>query len=617
MSAALERLHRAGEVDDLDRHFALLLARLDGGHSPLVALAAAEASRATGEGHVCTDLERLASLALDESGTGLAAEAWRETLWSSGVVGGPGDFTPLVLDAAGRLYLWRYHDHEQRIARALAARATATPEVDETLLADGLRRLFPDRAPESPDRQRLAAATAVLRRLAVISGGPGTGKTTTVTRLLALLVEQALATEDPRPPRIALAAPTGKAAARLQDAIRAAREKLSVSDAVRDAIPAEAATLHRLLGVIPGTSRFRHDAANPLPVDAVVVDEASMVDLALMARLVDALPPQARLVLLGDRDQLASVEAGAVLGELCAGAGACTEAFAARLRVIAGEALPSVPDDEAAPLADCVVLLEHSYRFGATSGIGRVARAVRAGDAEEALAVLTEAASDDAVLHVPAAAGAVPLLQAEALSALDPYLALAGTRPPADPATLIDAFARGRTLVAHREGAAGVAGANAAIENALLADGRVLPRGAWYPGRPVMVTRNDYGLRLFNGDTGITVATDQGLRVCFESDDAATPRAVSPGRLPEHATVWAMTVHKSQGSEFDTVVLALPETVTPVLSRELVYTALTRARERVVVLGRAEVLAGAVGARVARRSGLGEALADLVVRRTG
>ena len=606
--AALIALRQQGELDDLDLHFARLLGRLSADLSPRLLQAAAAVSRATGEGHVCIDLDQLIADSGADGNSASERAEWRDTLMASGVVGSPGDFRPLVLDAAGRLYLWRHHDHEQRLAQALAARAGVDVEIDESLLAAGLGRLFPEPPGDRPDRQKLAAAMAVLKALAVISGGPGTGKTTTVVRILALLAEQALARDPSLPPRIALAAPTGKAAARMQEAIAAAREGLPVDTAVRDALPTRATTLHRLLGVLPGASRFRHHAGNPLPVDAVVVDEASMVDLALMARLLDALPPSARLVLLGDRDQLASVEAGAVLGELCAGAGACSGAFATRLRNVAGDAPAVAEAGQLAPLADCVMLLEHSYRFGAESGIGRLARAVRAGDEDAALALLRDTDTADVTLLTPAAGTTMAALQRQALAVMTPYLACFATRPPATPQALIEAFGAARVLVAHREGSAGVRGANAAIEQALLADGRVLPRGAWYAGRPVMVTRNDYGLRLFNGDTGITLAGEGGLRVCFESGTDAPPRSVAPGRLPSHETVWAMTVHKAQGSEFDQVLLALPESPSPVLTRELLYTAVTRARQRVTVLGSAAVLADALASRVRRRSGLADAL---------
>ena len=620
--SVVQRLRAEGRADDLDLHFARLMTRMASTPSPWLALAAAGASHASAEGHVCTSLPLLlaeaARVGLDGHDDDVAA--LRGALERSGVVGAPGDFTPLVLDAAGRLYLWRYHDWQRRVARQLTARVTDAPDVDPALLREGLQRLFAGNAGvPGPDRQRIAAAVAVLKRLAVVSGGPGTGKTTTVARILALLTEQGLARASHQPPRIVLAAPTGKAAARLQEAIRIERAKLDVSDEVRALLPESASTLHRLLGAQPGAARFRHHAGNPLAVDALVVDEASMVDLALMAQLLDALPATARLVLLGDRDQLASVEAGAVLGELCTAAGRCSAGFAQRLHEIAGCA-PAVADaGRQAPLADCVVLLEHSFRFGARSGIGRLAHAVREGDADTALEVLRDPATGDArwlASDESAPAARAAMLCEAVLEGLAPWLAALvahdGAAGGDSVARLLADFGAFRLLCAHREGAAGVAGLNATVEAALLADGRVLPRGAWYHGRPLMVTRNDYGLRLYNGDTGITLAGDDGLRVWFESGAEGTPRGLSPGRLPAHETVWAMTVHKSQGSEFEQVLLALPERASPVLSRELVYTAITRARGRVTVLGSEAVLREALAARAARRSGLADELAAAV-----
>ena len=440
----------------------------------------------------------------------------------------------------------------------------------------------------------------MLRRLCVISGGPGTGKTTTVVRILALLLGQRADL------RIALAAPTGKAAARMEEAVRAAKARTPLADAVRERIPDEASTLHRLLGARPGRARFRHDAERPLPLDALVVDEASMIDLALMAKLVAALPPRARLVVLGDRDQLASVEAGAVLGDLCGDVPGFSDGFRRHVERITGDRLPA-GHASASPLADAVVLLTRSHRFAAGSAIGRLAAAVNRGDAATVQAVLGDARSEglgwrkgeSATAH---AAGAV--------AAYAPYLAQVQSG-----AALADAFAafrRFRVLCAHRRGPWGVETMNRLVEEELRRRMLVEAGTAWYLGRPVLVTQNDYALGLYNGDVGLAVPDpdeDGRLRVAFEVEGGGV-RLLMPSRLPAHEPVWAMTVHKSQGSEFDRVLLVLPDEDSPLMTRELVYTAITRARDGVEIAGDDTILLAAVERRLVRSSGLRDALWD-------
>lgn len=592
MIRILERLCADGHLTPLDLQFARFLARTAGDESPELLLGACLASRHTGAGHVCVDLRAVAGRPIvddaPDAPTAPALDRWTAALRDSPVVARPGHRRPLVLDAVGRLYLHRYWAYEDRLARQLHARAAAVvDDVDEERLRRDLAGLFPR---EGVDWQRIAAATAVLRRLCVVSGGPGTGKTTTVVRMLALLRAQ-------RPDaRIALAAPTGKAAARLQDAVRAAAGELAIGD-----LPSDAATVHRLLGSRPDGT-FRHDVRTPLPYDVVVVDEASMVDLALMTKLVDALPPSARLVLLGDRDQLASVEAGAVLGDVCGDAPGFSTAFAARLGAITGSSVPAGEGANDSPLRDVVVLLRESHRFGADSGIGRVAAAINRGDGTDALAELQQGGGDVAWRTI-----ASPLELETALGeAVDVELAevcalvVAGA-PPAD---VLAALARFRVLCAHRAGPAGVDALNRLVERRLASTGRLAPRSTWYAGRPIMITRNDYAQGLWNGDVGVTLPDDDGrLRVWFDGE-----RAVSPARLPAHETVWAMTVHKSQGSEFDRVVLVLPPRASRVTTRELLYTGLTRARRHVAVWGGEAAFTAAVAARLERASGLRDAL---------
>ncbi|MGA7800975.1 MAG: exodeoxyribonuclease V subunit alpha [Gammaproteobacteria bacterium] len=608
MSDSLDTLEQAGVLNSLDRHFARLLARLDGAMAPEACLGAALASRAVREGHVCLDLTAMAGtpIALDGRGvSGPALDTWIKALRTSSVVGRPGEFRPLVLDGVHRLYLYRYWDYEQRLVHQLRQRADYAPTVDRELLAAQLHRLFPREERSSPDWQRIAAAVALLRGLCVISGGPGTGKTTTVTRLLAMLVEQAGTAST----RIALAAPTGKAAMRLSEAVRAMKPNLDVPERVRVAIPESASTLHRLLGYRPNGSGFRHGVGNPLPVDALVVDEASMIDQAMMVRVAEALPPAARLILLGDKDQLASVEAGAVLGDICAGWRGFSPSFAGQIAAVTGigaEALPA--GDARVALEDTIVELRMSHRFSHGSGIGGLARSVNAGDGEASLRLLAQGL-DDLEWHDTRSLGQTQALLADRAHVLfGQYLAALGAG--AAPETVFAAFERVGILCALRSGPLGVAGVNRLVEEALHRAGLIDVRRPWYAGRPIMVARNDYGLRLFNGDIGLLLpgtGTDGEVQACFRDPNGGI-RRLSPSRLPAHQTCYALTVHKSQGSEFDEVLTVLPQEDTRVLGRELLYTAVTRARRKVVVAGPREVIAAAVARRTERRSGLRDSL---------
>jgi exodeoxyribonuclease V alpha subunit len=373
-------------------------------------------------------------------------------------------------------------------------------------------------------------------------------------------------------------------------------------------IPEEASTLHRLLGARPDSVYFRHQRDNPLPVDVLVVDEVSMVGLALMAKTVDALPPTARLILLGDKDQLASVEAGAVLGDLCFGGGRFAPEFQTRLAALTGESLPrgrTTPP----PLADAIVLLRHSYRFGAASGIGALARAVNSGKPVEAMAVLMNPPHDDIAwrtLHDPAE---LPTQLAEpVVTGFAPYLQ--AVQDGAGPVAVFERFNQFRVLSALRKGPFGVEALNRLCEAALRERGLIHPRHSGYLGQPVMIVRNDYNLRLFNGDIGITLPDPEEperMKVFFLGSDGAL-RGFAPARLPEHETVYAMTVHKSQGSEFDRVLVVTPNESSPVLSRELIYTALTRAKQQAVFYGTPAVFAAAVERRLRRSSGLRDRL---------
>ena len=591
------------EFSDMDLHFGRFVSRLVACDRPELAAAAALASRATGNGEVCVQLSEFAQRPLpDLNVTTPALDSWLGLLRECSAVGKPGDFRPLVLDEKGRLYLYRYWDYEQRLAEHLLARAADVEGIDEDLLRDGLRRYFPNAADVE---QKLAAAAAVLRRFCVISGGPGTGKTTTVVKILVLLAEQARGGQL----SIGLAAPTGKAAARVQDAMRAALARLDVDLFTSEAMPREALTVHRLLGARADSVYYRHDRDNPLPLDVLVVDEASMADLALAVKLLEALPGTARLILLGDKDQLASVEAGAVLGDVCRGAG-FSRGFAQRLASIAGVPVSKIrkSGNEASPLSDSIALLSRSYRFGPTSGIGNLARLVNEGRGADALALVKSGTHADIAWRTTAPGDLQSRLAAVVAEKLRGYVEAA--RANEAPEKIFALFNEFRLLCAHRGGRFGVTALNRTIEEALEQQNLVTTRDAWYAGRPVMITRNDYNLKLFNGDVGITLADRDGdgsLKVFFQTGGHGM-RGLTPGRLPQHETVYAMTIHKAQGSEFGDVLLVLPNELSPIMSRELVYTGVTRAKNRVDVWGTEAVFCEAVERRLVRASALEERL---------
>ncbi len=550
-------------------------------------------SLATSAGHVCAELDELAASA----DGGPAPGRLRELLLASHVVGtaqAPSN-KPLVVDADGRVYLHRYFDFEQRLARRLLA-ALGTAGEPPAAARAALRRLFAAEAPASrpPVGQQVAAGLALLGRFTVISGGPGTGKTTTVVKLLACLLAA-----DPAC-RIALAAPTGKAAARMLEALRLRAAQLPA--ALRDALPTEAFTVHRLLGVTGESGRFRHHAAQPLAIDALVVDEASMLDLALATRLFEAVPSGARIVLLGDKDQLAAVEAGAVFAELSAD----PRLSAARIDALAD--LCGLPRDAVAPpevatpgagLQDSVVWLRENFRFGSDSAIGRLATAINRGDADAAIEQLA-AAGDDTLRWIDA--GRRPALE-QIVDGYGGFLAAVQARPD-DPRAVSEAFAHFRVLCAVHRGPRGVDAVNALMARRMHRAARSSPAGDWYAGRPVMVLRNDYRLGLYNGDTGIALPGADGRLVVWFEDGRGGFRAIAPLRLPEHQSAFAITVHKAQGSEYDELALLLPVEAGRGVSRELLYTGLTRARRRATLVATAAGLRQAIETPTRRHSGL-------------
>jgi exodeoxyribonuclease V alpha subunit len=587
-------LREATGYREIDIAFADFLCRLAGKGAETLKPLVQELSRGTGEGHICLHLDEAVSLENVPSAVALLRE--------SGVVGSPGEFHPLILDEENRLYLYRYWEYERKLADGLLSLASERPGgLDFVRVKDGISRLFRNSTESGSDWQKIAAASALWSRLCVISGGPGTGKTTTVVKLLALLLEQG---QEERL-RIALAAPTGKAAARLRESIRRAKGLLQDATDVCDLIPDDVSTLHRLLGVLPGSSRFRHSGENPLPYDIVVIDEASMVALPLMAKLVQALPHNARLVLLGDRDQLASVEPGAVLGDISSTGRSprFSPGFRHYLAEVTGCSLEDAGTAGELPvLVDSLVVLRKNYRFDFGSAIGIVSRAINQGDQVAVLDALRDESKGELQRRDLPTAGTLPsALESAVLAGYRDYL---GSKDCA--AKALAAFDRLRVLCAVRGGSYGVLALNRAIEGLLAAHRLISPETDWYCGRPVMVTVNDYALRLFNGDVGIALPDPEqngSLAVFFPAEDGGV-RKISPLRLPAHETVFAMTVHKSQGSEFDRVLLVIPPADSLVLTREILYTGITRAKYSVEIWCGEDLLAAAVTRRIERRSGL-------------
>lgn len=582
----------------LGNELARTLARLHG-ELPLSVLQALQLlCAALNEGHVCLDLGTVAGSRIGDVSLP-KRDKWQAALASHPAIGMPGQFRPLTLDAAGRLYLTRYWLYEQQLAKRLLALAAAPPEVVDTeQLRQLLHALFAG-SQQQPDWQQAAAACAVLQRLSVISGGPGTGKTSTVVRLLAALQQMHQGRLV-----IRLAAPTGKAAARMSESIRAAKPGLKLADEIADSIPESASTMHRLLGSKPDSAAFRHHAGNPLALDVLVVDEASMIDLALMTKLTDALPPHARLILLGDKDQLDSVEAGAVFGQLCA-LRAYSAAFASQMAAATGIVLPV--SEAASPVGSAVMLLQHSYRFDANSGIGELARLANAGDGVAALMLCRSGNFGDIQLQDARLAQYKPALLQRIEQGFGAYWQAIRS---GDAAAAFAAFGHFRLLAAHRDGEGGVHWLNSAIEQRWAQRGWLNQRAPWYAGKPVMIAENDYGLGLFNGDIGLTLWQQGKLMVAFEGEGGVL-RWFNPARLPRHDTAYAMTVHKSQGSEFATVALVLPDDKTPLLTRNLIYTGITRAKQKAEIWGPANVLRQAIEDAPLRYSGLVDVLAGM------
>jgi exodeoxyribonuclease V alpha subunit len=613
----LGEFNSIGLLSPADVHVATRIAELVEETGESVRLAAALAVRAPRLGHVFVDLATIHETASVESEelVDLSVLAWPSlkewlgALAASGLVAAgeddPQPDRPLRL-LGTRLYLDRYWREERRVAADLLELSSGeAPDVEVELLAAGLRRLFTG---DSDLRQRVAAAAAVIRRFAVLAGGPGTGKTTTVARIVALLVEQA-SVRGSRSPLVALAAPTGKAAARLQEAVHEEAPKLAVDSEVRALLlDLRATTLHRLLGWRPGShSRFAHDRENRLPHDVVIVDETSMISLSLMARLVEAVRPDARLILVGDPGQLTSIEAGVVLGDIVGPAAErlrMTASTRAKLTLATGIAFPS--DDtppSAATIGDGIVVLDRVYRYG--GGIARLAEAIRLGDAGAAIGVLGGAHPE--ITWVPLEDAAAELEPVKELTIAAGRAVIEAARSGAASEAL-RALAEFRLLCAHRRGPHGVSSWTARQQAWLAEEIEDLDlEQRDYVGRPLLVTENDYELGLYNGDTGVIVqSSPEHASAVFERGGKLL--SFSPFRLGAVETVYAMTIHKSQGSQFHAAAVLLPPASSPILTRELLYTAVTRARTRLILVGTEEMVRAAVDRPVTRASGLSSRL---------
>lgn len=609
---AANLLYENSLITSLDYHFARFISGLCGDADPDVFLGAALVSNAAGKGDVYLDLNAVAGKPLFSNPTKEPAATcpqlpqWSEKMRSSPVVGKPGEFRPLIMDDQNRLYLYRYWEYEKNLSDLIRSRAQKNAgEINAARIKESLARLFPFAGGSGTDWQKVAALTAALKSFCVISGGPGTGKTYAVAKILALLIEQ----NPGKPLEILLTAPTGKAAAMLSESIKNAKRALECREDVVNAIPSEAGTIHRVLRTIPGSPYFFHDAERPLQADVVVVDEASMVDLALMSKLIAAVPADARLVLIGDKDQLASVEAGSVLGDICDrnSVHGFSDDFRHRYKTLTGEDLDALPAESPDPsgLGDAIVILRKSYRFCEENPINALSRNVNLGNADDALELLKTAAEKICWEKVSGSRDFTGKLAKILIKGYSDYL------KTDDPQKALENFNRFQILCAVNAGTFGVDGVNRLAEQVLSTEGLIDPVRDWYKGRPVMIVRNDYHLGLFNGDIGITLpapgSSGSELNVYFP-DKPGRFRRFPLFRIPEHETVYAMTVHKSQGSEFTDVVLVLPDRDYPVLTRELLYTAITRARESISIWGTEEIVRNTIHRKTERASGLRDAL---------
>ncbi len=597
---------------DIDRHTALCLGE-DG--QPLFILIVMLLSHRLYSGHVCIDLSELCGNPLsdffheeDEDYqicTGLIFPDSKEisaVLRKHHSVGGEDDYSPVILDESGRLYFYKFRKFETSLTDNILERTSPALSSDEVMnIRSEFMALFPFED-NTIDMQALSAYLSLRSRFTVISGGPGTGKTFTVVKIISLLASAY--SRKGRRISIALAAPTGKAAARLKESVKSSLSGLDIPEDIEALIPGETYTIHRLLKTRGRMTGFVHNEANTLPHDVVVIDESSMVDLALMTRLICALKKDSHLILLGDRDQLASVEGGAVFGDICdrGNEHGYTPGMAREISDFFGQTdsgiIPS--DDSSNPMLGSLAVMHRSYRFGTGSGIGLLAESIKKGDSLRCVELLRDGQFPDIrIIEDGTESSAVSVIEQKA----DEFFTGPSSGTSAETmAGFIRSFS---VLTAMRRGIRGAENMNTLVEKALASWDIIDPSERFYTGRPVMIRTNNYRLNLFNGDIGIIRNTDSEKNALFH-DEGGDIRSIPLMRLPEHETAFAMTVHKSQGSEFDSIMLVLPRKWNRLLTRELLYTAVTRARKNVVIVADGELLKQMVITPVNRSTGLRE-----------
>ncbi|WP_392553176.1 exodeoxyribonuclease V subunit alpha [Orbus wheelerorum] len=624
--ALLDKLKSSGLIVPLDFHLALFFSRRANLTDPLAqarfAFLVVWLSVEVRAGHVCINLDDITQVNLEyrfgfERINNLYADLgnpkltdWLSTchLVGQNMVSDGEMLSPFVLNKH-RFYFQRMWQYEKQVANYF--NHTICLNKPTSLAIKELDILFPaNYASAEIDWQKVATASAITQQVAIISGGPGTGKTTTISKILATLVavhRQQFQSDL----RIVAAAPTGKAAARLTESLSAAVATLPIDDSIKERIPIEAVTLHRLLGARIDSNKFLYHKDNPLSVDILLIDEASMVDLPMMSSIIAALPKHARLILLGDKEQLSSVEAGAVFGDLCELlAHGYSHQHTLIIKQLTGYQLDATNNHPS--IADSICLLQKSYRFASQSGIGILANLIKIGDSQEVIRLLTHHQYQDIYFYNMTTSEQYEQAIESCVSHYQSYL---HTITPSllDVEIILSSFAKFRLLCALRDGPFGVQGLNKLIENLLLEKGSISRRkqDAWYIGRPVMILKNSFSLGLFNGDIGITLpAADDSnkLKVYFLLPNGEI-KAVSPFRLPEHETAYAMTIHKSQGSEFEHVAVILPNQHSPLLTRSLLYTAVTRAKQTISLYSSKTILEKTISSKINRQSGL----ADLLV----